>query len=61
MNPEIAGTFTEPDYYDELARLRRDEPGARVRAELLDRRVLRRRAGGEPRPAAVLVRGGACS
>lgn len=26
LNPEIIGTFTEPDYYDELARLRRDEP-----------------------------------
>jgi cytochrome P450 len=26
MNPEIVGTFTEPGYYDELARLRRDEP-----------------------------------
>ena len=26
MNPEILGTFTSDDYYDELARLRRDEP-----------------------------------
>ncbi len=26
MNPEILGTFIEPGYYDELARLRRDEP-----------------------------------
>jgi cytochrome P450 len=26
LNPEIIGTFTEPGYYDELARLRRDEP-----------------------------------
>ena len=43
-NPEIVGTFTEPDYYDELARLRRDEPVRAVRAELVDGRVLRRRA-----------------
>ncbi|HVJ96601.1 MAG TPA: cytochrome P450 [Acidimicrobiia bacterium] len=26
MNPEILGTFTDPGYYDELARLRREEP-----------------------------------
>jgi cytochrome P450 len=26
MNPEILGTFTEPGYYQELARLRREEP-----------------------------------
>jgi cytochrome P450 len=26
MNPEILGTFTAPDYYDELARLRRESP-----------------------------------
>jgi cytochrome P450 len=26
MNPETLGTFVEPGYYDELARLRRDEP-----------------------------------
>jgi cytochrome P450 len=26
LNPELVGTFTEPGYYDELARLRRDEP-----------------------------------
>ncbi len=26
LNPEVVGAFTEPDYYDELARLRRDEP-----------------------------------
>jgi cytochrome P450 len=26
LNPEIVGAFVTPDYYDELARLRRDEP-----------------------------------
>jgi len=26
LNPEIVGAFTTADYYDELARLRRDEP-----------------------------------
>src|SRR5438105_3374484 len=26
MNPELLGTFTEPGYYAELARLRREEP-----------------------------------
>ncbi len=26
LNPEVLGSFIEPDYYDELARLRRDEP-----------------------------------
>jgi cytochrome P450 len=26
LNPETIGSFTAPDYYDELARLRRDEP-----------------------------------
>src|SRR5215470_8505044 len=26
FNPEIAGTFVEPGYYEALARLRRDEP-----------------------------------
>jgi cytochrome P450 len=26
MNPEILGAFVAPDYYDELARLRRDDP-----------------------------------
>ncbi len=26
MNPEILGTFTAPDYYDELAQLRRESP-----------------------------------
>ena len=26
LNPEIVGTFTKPGYYDELARLRREEP-----------------------------------
>jgi cytochrome P450 len=26
MNPEILGAFTEPGYYEELARLRREEP-----------------------------------
>ncbi len=26
MNPEILGAFIDPGYYDELARLRRDEP-----------------------------------
>ncbi len=26
MNPETLGTFTDPGYYDELARLRREEP-----------------------------------
>jgi len=26
LNPEVVGAFVEPGYYDELARLRRDEP-----------------------------------
>ena len=26
LNPELIGAFTEPTYYDELARLRREEP-----------------------------------
>jgi cytochrome P450 len=26
VNPEVLGTFTAPDYYDNLARLRRDDP-----------------------------------
>jgi cytochrome P450 len=26
LNPEVIGSFVEPGYYDELARLRRDEP-----------------------------------
>jgi cytochrome P450 len=26
MNPEVLGTFTAPDYFDELARLRRESP-----------------------------------
>lgn len=29
MNPEILGTFTAPDYYDELARFRREAPVCR--------------------------------